>query len=40
MKSQVAGTKGPVTFPEEKKASKNKDVDVNNLKELLTEHNI
>lgn len=41
MKSQVAGTKGPVTFPEEKKPSKNnKDVDVNSLKELLTQHNI
>lgn len=28
MKSQVAGTKGPVTFPEENKASKNSNKDV------------
>lgn len=34
MKSQVAGTKGPVTLPEENKASKNnnKDVYVTSLK--------
>lgn len=34
MKKQVAGSNGPVTFPEENKTSKhnNKDVDVNSLK--------